>query len=211
MTLARSPKQYTGVRPINPPNVIRANRNPLSTDKDYVKGDIWINLATPASYQYFGAGVWVLMSSAAGALNVLTGDTGGPISPSAGNINIVGSGPVSVAGAGNTLTVSASVVLVWNDKAVSGTATENTGSIFTASAVALTLPNAPPQGTVCSFFVDVAAINCSVSGTGGAKIRNISLNQTTFTAIGGQGCSLSLVYRTAGNEWCVISQLGTWG
>lgn len=41
-----------------------------------------------------------------GSLSTLTGNTGGAISPSAGNINIVGAGSVTVTGSGNTLTIS---------------------------------------------------------------------------------------------------------
>ena len=42
-----------------------------------------------------------------GAVDTLTGNSGGPIGPDGGgNINVVGSGSVTVAGSGNTLTIS---------------------------------------------------------------------------------------------------------
>lgn len=41
-----------------------------------------------------------------GTLSTLTGNTGGAISPTAGNINIVGTGNISVAGSGSTLTIT---------------------------------------------------------------------------------------------------------
>jgi hypothetical protein len=45
-------------------------------------------------------------NSASGPVETLTGNTGGPVSPSGGNINVVGTGSISVAGSGSTLTIS---------------------------------------------------------------------------------------------------------
>lgn len=59
MSSARRPNQYTGVRPINPPNVIYADRAPTSTDVAYRRGDFWLNEQTSSSYQYNGAGNWI--------------------------------------------------------------------------------------------------------------------------------------------------------
>jgi hypothetical protein len=43
-------------------------------------------------------------TSATGVLNTLTGNTGGAISPTAGNINTLGTGSITIAGSGSTLT-----------------------------------------------------------------------------------------------------------
>lgn len=107
MTQARSPKQYTGVRPINPPNVIYADRSPVSTDTAYVKGDLWEDLTGLATWQYAGGGVWIALGTGAvGGVVTLTGNSGGPRSPTAGNINIVGGSGVTVSGAASTLTIA---------------------------------------------------------------------------------------------------------
>lgn len=107
MSLDRSPKQYLGVRPINPPNVIYADRAPTSTDKAYVRGDLWEDLTGLASWQYAGGGVWIALGTGAvGGVVTLTGDSGGPISPIAGNIDILGGSGVSVVGTAGTLTIS---------------------------------------------------------------------------------------------------------
>jgi len=109
MSLDRSPKQYLGVRPINPPNVIYADRAPTSTDKAYVRGDLWEDLTGLASWQYAGGGVWIALGTGAvGGVVTLTGDSGGPISPIAGNIDILGGAGVSVVGTAGTLTISLS-------------------------------------------------------------------------------------------------------
>jgi hypothetical protein len=91
MSLARSPKQYTGVRPINPPNVIYADRGPTGTDVAYVRGDFWLDIPDAASYQYAGAGVWISLGSGTiGAVDTLTGGSGGAIAPTGGTISILG-------------------------------------------------------------------------------------------------------------------------
>lgn len=47
---------------------------------------------------------FVSLASGAGVLLTLTGNTGGAISPTAGNINTVGTGSITIAGSGSTLT-----------------------------------------------------------------------------------------------------------
>ncbi len=51
-------------------------------------------------YEYGGGG-------GSGSLDTLTADTGGPISPTAGNINIVGGTNVTTSGSGDTITINA--------------------------------------------------------------------------------------------------------
>ncbi len=54
-----------------------------------------------------GAGLlptWQAGGGGGGSVSTLTGNTGGPISPSGSNINTLGSGSITIAGAGSTLT-----------------------------------------------------------------------------------------------------------
>lgn len=53
-----------------------------------------------------GAGTITLAVTGTGVLQTLTGNTGGAISPTGGNINTVGSGNISIAGSGSTLTTT---------------------------------------------------------------------------------------------------------
>ena len=56
------------------------------------------------------------VTSGTGVLKTLTGNIGGPISPTAGNINLLGSGALSFSGSGSTLTLSiASGGFSWTD------------------------------------------------------------------------------------------------
>ena len=43
MSLARSTRQYMGVRAILPPDLQTATRAPTSADKAYVKGTLWLD------------------------------------------------------------------------------------------------------------------------------------------------------------------------
>lgn len=51
-----------------------------------------------------GAGSISISTSSTGTVNTLTGNSGGPISPTGGNINTIGAGSITIAGSGSTLT-----------------------------------------------------------------------------------------------------------
>lgn len=110
-------------------------------------------------------------------VNTLTGNTGGPISPVAGNINVVGDGTtVTVAGAGNTLTITALTNQLFHYTNVAATPyvvllTDYYLSINTSAlAITIQLPNAPAASR--TFTIK--------DRTGAAGTRNI-----TVTTVGG--------------------------
>lgn len=87
------------------------NRAPASTDYNYLLGQLWIDPSATSGWiladKSSGVATWVAMGSGAtGGVVTLTGDSGGALSPTAGNINILGGTGVSVAGAGSTLTIN---------------------------------------------------------------------------------------------------------
>ena len=77
-------------------------------------GQIWIDATSSFAYMLASlspsgghvSANWILLSSSGGALNTLTGNSGGPIGPSAGNIDILGNNLFSVVGAANALTIT---------------------------------------------------------------------------------------------------------
>ena len=93
---SKDPLQYLGVPETNPPDVFERERAPLVTDDStlYNLGDIWIDTNSSDAFvltdRTENAAMWVMLGSAAGSVNTLTGDIGGAISPSASNINIQG-------------------------------------------------------------------------------------------------------------------------
>ncbi len=112
MTKGRSPTQYMGVLPKNPPNVIFADRAPVDgTDKAFVPGDLWVDQDDLTVYLFAGVtgALWIALGTGAvGGIVTLTGDSGGAISPVAGNIDIVGDSTdgASVVGTAGTLTIN---------------------------------------------------------------------------------------------------------
>ncbi len=107
MSKARSSTQYLGVRAILPPDLQMALRPPTSADKAYVKGTLWLDTAASTAWMWPGSGSWIALGSGtAGAIVTLTGNSGGAISPVAGNLDILGGAGVTVVGTAGTLTIS---------------------------------------------------------------------------------------------------------
>jgi hypothetical protein len=108
MSLARSSKQYMGVRAIAPPDLQKATRAPTSSDTAYVPGTLWLDTDADTAYMWPGSGDWIsLGSGTTGAIVTLTGDSGGAISPVGGNIDVLGTASeIDVVGTAGTLTVS---------------------------------------------------------------------------------------------------------
>ena len=84
------------------PNTItvKIQRSQASAATDSTK----VGLSVFNSAQFTVDGNGFVSTSGAGVANTLTGNTGGAISPVAGNINTVGTGSITIAGAGSTLT-----------------------------------------------------------------------------------------------------------
>lgn len=167
MSIGKSPTQYLGVLPQNPPNIIRANRAPTVNDTAFNFGDIWVDGTAGSSYQNYGGGLWIsLGSGTTGAVNTLTGTTGGAISPLAGNINILGSAAqgTSVSGALNSLVVT---VADW-------TTSQKGVGILSSDAQAVT-------GTGTTQAVTPAALTARLAAPG--AIGGTTPAAGTFTAV----------------------------
>lgn len=101
---------YSAVMSYSPPTT----SDIASTAGLFRAGQVWIDLSTSFVYMLTSLGAsqgvvsanWVLISSSGGALNTLTGNSGGPIGPSAGNIDILGNNLFTVVGAANSLTLT---------------------------------------------------------------------------------------------------------
>lgn len=99
-TISRASLAYLGVRAPNPPNVTLNDRNPKNIPnnkdvKNFVIGDIWINILTQNVYILTsvanGIANWELIGAAHGDIDELTPDDGVVVFPNAGNVNIIGS------------------------------------------------------------------------------------------------------------------------
>jgi hypothetical protein len=86
--------------PVNGFDTITPNGDP------YNLLQAWQNTTTLEVFQYLGEGIWVPVGPSSGPVESLTGNTGGPVLPSFGNINVLGSGVISTSGSGDTLTIT---------------------------------------------------------------------------------------------------------
>lgn len=113
--------------------------------------------------------------AAAGVAQTLTGDSGGAISPVANNINTLGSGSITIAGAGNTLTTQLTGL---TDHAVlvgAGTSTITKLAIGATGQVLTGVTGADPV------WASPAASTITLTGTTGGALGP----SNTFTLLGG--------------------------
>lgn len=189
---------------LNPPPII-SSRAPTTTDTRFPLGQTWVYQisSTNASVYSLGAvaggvATWVLLGGSSGDVNTLTGNSGGAISPTAGNINVVGSGAVAVVGAGSTLTISvtpgtAFIATLTGDSGgarsptagnmnILGTANQitTTGS---GSNITLSLPSAiTAPGSVTATTTLTATLG-NITATNGNIVRGTAGNKDVYTSV----------------------------
>lgn len=148
-------------------------------------------------------------------IETLTGNTGGAVPPIANNINIIGSGAVTVTGNAATGTLTISVAndgFVWTDEATSFLASPQNGYFCTATLTA-TLPSAPVQGSTVIIYVDgmnVVTIQANTGqfiqvGDSVSVVGGVAVSSPLYT-----GSTLTLTYRVADTTWHTISSLASW-
>jgi hypothetical protein len=157
----------------------------------------------------------ILGSGGAGPITTLTGNSGGAVPPTAGNINVVGSGSITVTGnpGTSTLTISSSgsgITSITGDSggAQAGPAITLTGgtsgAVFAGAANTLTMSfnnvNLPTTTTTVGQVTIGGAIFAHSLGTANAFVGNLagSLSMTTASAV-----------NNAGFGWGVLKNLTT--
>ena len=96
------------------PGPFITNRDPTAADgqkKGFPIGQNWINVSNNTVFvltsDVAGTATWSISTAGSSNLDTLTGDSGGAITPSAGNISLLGTADeVTVTGTANTLTWS---------------------------------------------------------------------------------------------------------
>lgn len=94
-TLApQNPLSYMGVKPPNPPNVITDNRAPTTLDTNYDLGTMWVDYTVPQVYFLAlvngNTATWLPLGGGSTDVQTLTGNSGGMVFPTLGNIDILG-------------------------------------------------------------------------------------------------------------------------
>lgn len=154
-------------------------------------------------------------TTAAGMVDFLQGNTGGPVGPNGANtIFVVGSGGISVTGnAGtNTLTIASTGLSSWSLIGASQTLSSNHGYICTSGgALSLLLPPVSSLGDIIEVTLDGSASFTITQGAG----QSVRIgNQITTAGVGGslataqQGDTLRMVCQTANLKWNVLSSMG---
>lgn len=181
----QSPGSLKGTTPLayagTTPNMVLNTRRPTTTDvKNFVLGTWWVipKKLPNASPSAPTSEVWILTGNAQNTANwqqltddiasseTLTGNSGGPVSATANNINIIGSGSVDVAGNPGTSTLTISV----NDAAE--TLTGNSGGAV-----------GPTTGNINI----IGSGSVTVAGNPGTSTLTISSSLTAETLTGNSG------------------------
>ena len=170
-TLApQNPLSYMGVKPPRPPNVIQDDRAPTNLDTNYDIGTIWVFYTMPQVYilaQLVGNNaIWLPINAGSVGVSSLTGNSGGAVPPTAGNINILATDGLTVVGnpGTSTLTIQSSIGQLASNFNVDA----NTG------------PGTDPVVPNSSGTVQITG-GQAVSGTTANVIRTISLAANQFT------------------------------
>jgi len=228
-----NPLAYLGVRPTTPPQSKTATRAPTSADTHYDVGTLWTNTTTGSEYclTQFVAGVptWALLASSAGSVEqfTLTGsaDTGGPVTPTAGNVNLAGGTGITLTGSGSTITFNVSgggmktVVSTTNATVAPNTAYIN-GNATASTDITWTLPTSGVAVGDIIRFTGLSTDNSSGTyyivqantgatfhdgSTSGASGGTITMNQR----YGSVTIQALAVTTGAVTDWAVISATGT--
>lgn len=192
MSLSKSTKKYMGVRAILPPDLVTAKRAPTSGDKAYIKGTIWMDTVGLASYMWPGSGSWISLGSGAlGGVVTLTASSGGAISPSGGDIHIVGTAnQITTAGAGHTITFTLPVAITAPGSITSTTTISSGSSIGSTTTITAGTGITATTGNIVASAGNISAILGSVTAA-----TTLTATLGAITATNG-----NLVLVAAGNK-----------
>ncbi len=204
--------------------VVAAGTNPVRTDgtgANTLAVEVQISQALAAadatkiglcnfdSARFTVAATGFVTLNGAGVAETITGDSGGALSPTAGNWNILGLSGSKTSGSGSTLTVKSPP---FSQVGASATSSLNTGEFVTA-AVTRTLPASAGLADGDLFiYVCTTANALVIQSVTAQKIRIGSLisaaaGTATSTAIGD---SLTLRFNATDGFFYAVSVIGTW-
>jgi hypothetical protein len=193
-TLSGSPQpNFTNFQP----GTIKAKRAPTTTDTGYDLGQFWLDKTGDDLYGLVdvsaGIATWNVLAASPGEVATLTGDTGGAISPSSGNITIAGTaGEIETSGSGSTITVG--IPATFSIGSNSGT---NSGTILTGSG---------------GLTIDLANGDCIIGGgTGQFDISSDVLDNTINIGFASGACVKEINIGSPQSSSATSIQAGTGG
>lgn len=155
-------------------------------------------------------------TSLTGVAESLTGNSGGAVSPTANNINVVGTGGITVTGNPGTSTLTISVSgsgMTWNEVLVTS-ASMSSNNAYVANnvgLVTLTLPATAAFGDVVQVVGKGTGL-WKIAQNAGQQIHfgasNTTLGATGYLAAISQYDTVEIVCTTANSGWTVYSVIG---
>ena len=154
----------------------------------------------------------------AATVDTLTGNSGGPVPPTAGNINVIGAGGVTVAGNPGTSTLTITVAgsgMTWSVIAVDQTAVVNNGYFCNkAGTLHLLLPATSAVGDTITVTNENTNLGVQFTQAAGQQIL-FSTSSSTLGATGtvtssAIGDTMTLVCKVANTIWRATSMIGNW-
>ncbi len=184
------------------PAPINADRAPATSDINYPIGQQWVYNSTLYALVAVSAGsaTWV-NATTAGAVNTITGNSGGAESPSAGNFNILGTGSITAVGTAATETIQLTGLTNHAVLVGAGTATITKLAVGATGEVLAGSTGADPAFTASPTVTTLTAT--TIHGTTidtNVAAAELSLNATTIAATGSDtNVNLNLTAKGSGS------------
>ncbi|HTJ49051.1 MAG TPA: tail fiber domain-containing protein [Cyclobacteriaceae bacterium] len=188
------PLSYAGVNAVQPPDFLTKPRDPTPNDsKNVYLGTIWLNIATETVWMLVSlvgnVATWVMLTGASGAVLELTGNSGGAVPPTAGNINVVGDGVgITITGNPGTSTLTASLVgggvAAQSFPTDSGTATPIAGVLNIKAQTASLRCGSSVEFEGSTNNVNLLVTDADLNTIIGDNSGNLTLTSTNCTVLG---------------------------
>lgn len=171
---------------------IQANRAPTTADTGYEIGQLWADTNGTTMYGLSavsaGSATWNLLGPGASDVDTLTGDSGGALSPSGGNITLAGGTNITTAGSASTITfnLDAAITLATSVTSPDYTAAGGSDLQITAPSGQDAIITLGDSAGATSFIVEAldGTDVFTVDSTGTIAFTNLA-NTGTFTTSGG--------------------------
>ena len=181
--MAKRTKSYGLNNPLQDvfPGPVVATRDPTTNDTNYELGQAWVNRSSNQVWHLSsvvaGSATWALSSPGASDVDTLTGDSGGALSPAAGNITLAGGTNITSVGSGSTIT--------FNLDAAVTLATSVSSPIYTvAAATVMNIDAATGQNIIMKMGDNAAANKVSFTDSDDVEVFAIDSNGgLTFTSL----------------------------
>lgn len=189
-----------------------SSTQPAFTGLNVTDSLVWAVFATTSaasrtiSFYYGGTSHFSYFKTPLVTLLHLTGDTGGQLTATSNNFNILGGPGVTTSGSGSSITINS---MVFTDTGAATLVSDN--GYFATAAGTYNLPSSPAQGEMITIVCDTAgAVVVDAPSTHLIRIGAVQTSAggtVTSTSIGD---SLTLRYRTSDTTWHATSAVGTW-